>query len=60
VVQGSRKKPRKGTSQLSKARLSRSLKRNSANSASRGEIRAKRATKQPMGPRYLFSPAGLK
>jgi hypothetical protein len=55
VVQGSRKKPRKGTNQLSKARLSRSLKRNSANSASRGEIRAKRTTKQPMRPRYPFA-----
>jgi len=52
VVQGSRKKPRKGTNQLSKARLNMSLKIHSANSARRGEIRAKRTTKQPMGARY--------
>jgi hypothetical protein len=42
----------KGTNQLSKARLSRSLKRNSANSASRGEMKAKRTTKQPIGGPY--------
>ena len=51
MVQGSRKKPRKGTNQLSKARLSRSEKRNSANSARRGEMKAKRTRKQPIpGP----------
>jgi hypothetical protein len=54
VVQGSRKKPRKGTNQLSKERLRRSLKSQSAKSARRGEIRAKRTTKQPMRPRYPF------
>jgi hypothetical protein len=31
-----------------------SLKSQSANSARRGEIRAKRTTKQPMRPRYPF------
>jgi hypothetical protein len=41
----------KGTNQLSKARLSRLVKRNSAKSASRGEMNAKRTTKQPIrGP----------
>jgi len=39
--------------QLSKARLSRSLKRNRTNSASRGENSAKSRTKQPMRGRYL-------
>jgi len=39
----------KGTSQLSKARPSRSLNSQIANSASRGEISAKRRTRQPMG-----------
>jgi hypothetical protein len=42
----------KGTNQLSKARLSRSVKTHSANSASRGEMKAKRTTRQPMSPRY--------
>jgi len=32
-----------------------SLKSHSANSARRGEIRAKRATKQPMAPRYRLA-----
>jgi hypothetical protein len=49
VVQGSRKKPMKGTSQLSKARPSRSLNSQIANSASRGESSAMRRTRQPMG-----------
>ena len=49
VVQGSRKKPMSGTAQLSKARESRLLKTQMTNSASRGEISAKRATKQAMG-----------
>src|SRR6185312_5652431 len=49
----SRKKPSSGTTQLSKARLSRSVKRNSTNSASRGESSAKIRTRQPMGKRYL-------
>jgi hypothetical protein len=48
VVHGRRKKPRKGTNQLSKARLSRSEKIHSPNSASRGESRAKRTIRQPM------------
>ena len=60
MVQGNKKKPMKGTNQLSKARLSRSLKRNSAKSARRGEIRAKRTTKQPMRSRYPFGAAAFK
>jgi hypothetical protein len=49
VVHGSRKKPMSGTAQLSNARESRLLKIQMTNSASRGEISAKRATKQAMG-----------
>jgi hypothetical protein len=60
VVQGNRKKPRKGTNQLSKARPSRSLKSQSANSARRGEIRAKRTTRQPMRSRYPFEASAFK
>jgi peptide-methionine (S)-S-oxide reductase len=45
----------KGTIQLSKARLSRSVKRKRTNSARRGEIRAKRRTRQPMRERYLVT-----
>jgi peptide-methionine (S)-S-oxide reductase len=53
VVQGSRKKPSRGTSQPSKERLSRSLNSQRTKSASRGEIRAKSSTRQPMAERYL-------
>src|SRR5262249_42447488 len=56
VGQGRRKKPRKGTNQESNARLSRSVKRNSANSASRGEITAKRTSRQ--GTRGPYRSAG--
>src|SRR4029077_21182579 len=48
----SRKNPSRGTNQLSKARLSRSEKRKIANSASRGEMKARRTTRQAMGRRY--------
>src|SRR5215218_5659331 len=46
VVHGSRKKPRSGTIQLSKARLSRSLKIQMAKSARLGEISARSAARQ--------------
>jgi hypothetical protein len=49
VVQGSRKNPSRGTSQLSKERLSRSENSQMTNSASRGEIRARRRARQPIG-----------
>src|SRR3954451_20339794 len=48
VVQGSRKKPSSGTNQLSNASLSRSLKIAMKNSASRAEISATSASRQPM------------
>ncbi len=48
VVHGRRKKPMRGTTQLSNARESRSLNSQMTKSASRGEIKAKRATKQAM------------
>lgn len=49
VVHGRTKKPRKGTNQLSKARLRRSLKSHSTINASRGEINANKTTRQPIG-----------
>src|SRR3954469_17553049 len=55
VVQGSRKKPINGTSQLSKARLSRSLKIAMKNSASRAEISAKSASRQPIAQARIFA-----
>jgi hypothetical protein len=50
----------KGTNQSSKARLSRSEKSHRAKSARRGEIRAKRATKQPMRARYSLAQIAFK
>jgi hypothetical protein len=52
-------KPRKGTNQLSKARPSRSLKSHSANSARRGEMKANRTTKQPIGRPYRLGSAAI-
>src|SRR5215211_9526068 len=46
------KKPSRGRTQLSNARLSRSLKTKTKNRASRGEISASRAAKQPTGRAY--------
>src|SRR3979411_176609 len=59
VVQGSRKKPISGTTQLSNARESTSLNTQMTNSASRGEISASSATRQGMGGRYRFGPPGV-
>src|SRR3954471_7347216 len=55
VVQGSRKKPSSGTTQLSNARLSRSLKIAMKNSASRAEISAKSASRQPIAQARIFA-----
>src|SRR3954462_10113143 len=51
VVHGSRKKPSSGTTQLSNARLSRSLKIAMKNSASRAEISARSASRHPISGR---------
>ena len=57
VVQGSRKNPISGMAQLSNARLSQSLNSQTTKSAKRGEMRANRTTKQPMGAAYCPTPA---
>src|SRR3954471_5675312 len=51
VVHGSRKNPSSGTTQLSNASLSRSLKIAMKNSARRAEISATSASRQPMSRR---------
>src|SRR3954452_7526971 len=51
VVQGSRKKPSSGTTKLSNASLSRSLKIAMKNSASRAETSATSASRHPMSGR---------
>src|SRR3954447_14998007 len=55
VVQGSRKNPRSGINQLSKARLRTLLNSHSRNSTSRGEMSARRARRQGIG---RVSPTG--
>ena len=49
VVQGRMKNPSRGRNQPSKDRLSRSLKSQMKNSASRGEMSESSAMKQPIG-----------